>query len=233
MNKMAVFVEGQTEQIFVEKLLREIAGEKNLRIELRLARGGAKTKRRIRQLRAAEDDSGQEFFVLIVDCGADSRVASDVREQYESLVKAGYTAIVGVRDVYPQPRAAIPHIVRLLNYGQKTIPIQVVFVLAVMEIETWFITEHDHFSQIDLSLTPAFIHARVGFNPETDDIEQRPHPAQDLHDIYALVGMSYTKDRSTVQNTVNCLNYARLYLELPDRYASLKTLVDSIDSFLN
>jgi hypothetical protein len=219
---MAIFVEGQTEQIFVEKLLREIAGEKKLLIELRLARGGAKAKRRIRQLKAADPRAGQEFFVLIVDCGADNRVASDIRDQYESLVKAGYTAIVGVRDVYPQPRADIPNIMRLLNYGQKTIPMKVVFVLAVMEVETWFTAEHTHFLLVGPALTPAFIQSRVGFNPVTDDIEQRPHPAQDLHDVYALVGQGYAKDRTTVQNTVNCLDYARLYLELPDRYASLR-----------
>lgn len=34
MKKLAIFVEGKTEQIFVEKLLREIAGQLNISIEI-------------------------------------------------------------------------------------------------------------------------------------------------------------------------------------------------------
>jgi hypothetical protein len=33
-KKLAIFVEGQTEQIFVRKLLEEIAGKKNIRINI-------------------------------------------------------------------------------------------------------------------------------------------------------------------------------------------------------
>ncbi|KKK76890.1 hypothetical protein LCGC14_2859110 [marine sediment metagenome] len=35
MNKLAIFVEGQTEQAFVRTLLEEIAGTKNIHIEER------------------------------------------------------------------------------------------------------------------------------------------------------------------------------------------------------
>lgn len=47
MNKMAVFVEGCTEQLFVEKLVIEIAGRKNVQVELRKVRGGKTTRRRM------------------------------------------------------------------------------------------------------------------------------------------------------------------------------------------
>jgi hypothetical protein len=35
MSKLAVFVEGYTEVVFVDKLIEEIAGESNIRIEHR------------------------------------------------------------------------------------------------------------------------------------------------------------------------------------------------------
>ena len=40
MKKMAIFVEGETELRFIDRLIREIANEKNLRIVLERAFGG-------------------------------------------------------------------------------------------------------------------------------------------------------------------------------------------------
>ena len=45
MNKLAVFVEGYTEVVFIERLIEEIAGKQNVRIEHRKIRGGATTRR--------------------------------------------------------------------------------------------------------------------------------------------------------------------------------------------
>ncbi len=72
----------------------------------------------------------------------------------------------------------------------------------------------------------------VGFDPSTEDMEQRSHPAGDMDTIYRLVGKQYSKSKEVVQETVKVLDYARLYLELPDRYASLKQLVTHLSRFL-
>jgi len=40
MKKIAFFVEGQTEQLFINKLLREIAGHKNIAVKLYQLIGG-------------------------------------------------------------------------------------------------------------------------------------------------------------------------------------------------
>ena len=233
MNRLAIFVEGQTEQAFAEKLLVEIAGTNRVRIEKRKARGGRKSKRRMRLLEAAAIDSGEQYFVMIVDCGEDDRVKSDIRERYDGLVGAGYHAIIGIRDVYPHKRADIPTLRRGLQYRLKTAPIQVLFVLAVMEIEAWFIAEHTHFAQISEQLTMARIKASLGFDPSTDDTELREHPAQDLHDIYRLAGCAYNKTKTNVQRTVEVLDYARIYLDLGQKVSDLQALVDHIDDFLS
>ena len=74
MNKLAVFVEGLTEVLFMDKLIEEIAGEHNVLIEHRAIRGGTTTKLTTRLIKAARPNTGQKYFVLIYDCGADNSV---------------------------------------------------------------------------------------------------------------------------------------------------------------
>ncbi len=233
MNKLAIFVEGQTEQIFVKQLLEEIAGAKKIRIETRKASGGRKGKRRLHLLQASRLDSGERFFVMIVDCGQDERVPSEIRDRYDGLVKAGYQAIIGIRDVYPEKREAIPKLRQYLPYRIRTDPVEVLFVLAVMEIEAWFIAEHTHFRRISEMLTMERIRAANGFDPSTDDVTLRDHPAADLDNIYRLTGYRYRKSKTHVERTVNVLDYAKVYLELGERLNDLQQLVDHIDVFLS
>ena len=70
MKRLAIFVEGQTEQIFVSKLLREIAGKKNILVEEQIANGRA-GKRFITVLKASSSQTNEKYFVLIRDCRND------------------------------------------------------------------------------------------------------------------------------------------------------------------
>jgi hypothetical protein len=234
MNKLAIFVEGQTESIFAERLLREIAGG-GMQIEQREARGGGRSgKIRAFDLEPRSGDTGPKHYVLIYDCGGDSKVKSDVLEQYDSLVRNGYQAIIGIRDVYPNfSYDEIPQLRSGLAYGMKTKPVEVVMALGIMEIETWFISEYTHFERMNPILTLERIHAEVGFNPRDDDVELRPHPAGDLKAIYALACLSYNKKKAVVERTVDTLDYARLYLKLGEKHPDLQHVSDCIDGFLS
>ena len=172
MNKMAVFVEGCTEQLFVEKLVIEIAGRKNVQVELRKVRGGKTTRRRMPRVKPMGADVGQEYYVLIVDCGGDEAVKSRILEEYDNLARAGHRLVVGVRDVRPRiNRAEIPEFRRRLPLKVKTQPIRVVFVLSIMELEAWFLSEYTHFSRLYVPISPAQVRAWLGFDPSTDDME--------------------------------------------------------------
>ena len=152
---------------------------------------------------------------------------------YDGLVAQGFETILGVRDVYPDTTYAnIPLLRNGLRLYLKASPIEVKFVLSVMEIETWFIAEHTHLQKLHSSLTPSLIKSRLGFDPSTDDIQLRPHPTEDLDNIYHLAGLKYAKNKNRVQRTVNVLDYERIYLELPAKLPDLKTLVDTITKFL-
>ena len=59
MKRLAVFVEGQTEQLFAERLIREIAGQANIRFELRSIRGGTNARRQTRLLQSIPADAGE------------------------------------------------------------------------------------------------------------------------------------------------------------------------------
>src|SRR5438105_9904017 len=100
MKKLAVFVEGQTEQIFTEKLFREIAGD-DVRIVKRQMSGGTSGDLAILELGGSSIDVQHKFFVLIVNCGADNKVKSAIRDDYDNLVERGFSAIIGIRDVFP------------------------------------------------------------------------------------------------------------------------------------
>jgi hypothetical protein len=231
MNRLAVFVEGYTELILADKLITEIAGGKRVRLERRRIRGGATRRRTMRLLDAIEPDTGQEYYLLLVDCGGDDSVKTRIREEYDNLARAGYRTVIGIRDVRPIDRADIPKLEHSLPLNVKTAPIRVFFILSIMEIEAWFMAEHTHFVAIDARLTPVFIQANMGFDPSIDDMELRDRPADDLNSIYGLVGQTYAKHRSV--QTVNAMDFARVYLELPPRYPYLQLLVTNIDQFLS
>src|SRR5437588_12058313 len=102
MKKLAVFVEGRTEQLFVEKLLEEAAGKKQICIEKRQAFGGQNSKRSLKTLQATVFNPNHRYFAQIVDCGTDNRVKSDVVDHYDGLVAAGFQTILAIRDVFPE-----------------------------------------------------------------------------------------------------------------------------------
>ena len=121
-----------------------------------------------------------------------------------------------------------------LRFGMKTKPIEVVFALGVMEIETWFLAEHTHFARVSPELTTELIKEKLGFDPSVENPEGRCHPSRDLHDIYCLVGFAYDKSKSNVQRTVDRLSYESLYLKATGHTIfDLETLIDSIDGFLS
>jgi hypothetical protein len=228
-KKLAIFVEGQTEQMFAERLVNEIAGKHKVSIQKDQIRGPSRHV----HLKGRHANQAQEYFVLIFDCGTDNRVKSDIRDNYDSLVSNGYDGIVGIRDVYPEvDYSQIPMLRAGLQFKMRTKPIKVLFALGVMETETWFIAEHTHFLRLDGKLTTSYIHSHLGFDPSHDDLERLPHPAGSLDAIYRLAGLSYDKNKVTVQRTVEILDYAYIYCSLVEKFVDLSALIEAIDAFL-
>jgi hypothetical protein len=233
MHKMAIFVEGQTEQCFIVELIRAIADSRHIQIDTVKAFGGGKQARQFVTVQATGPDPAKKYYVLVLDCSNDDRVLSDIRDQYSSLINAGYSAIIGIRDVYPSSPTDIPTIRSDFTTFAPQTPIQPQLILAIMEIEAWFLAEHTHFFRLDGRLTLAAVNAALGYDLSVHDMQQISHPSADLRIAYGLVGLGYNKSRKHVQRTVGVLDYARYYLELPARIPDLQALINGIDKFLS
>ena len=70
MKKIAFYVEGQTEQFFINKLLIEITGKKNIQIELQQFQEVGKPTKSVYPKTAANPQNPQHF-TLIFDCMGD------------------------------------------------------------------------------------------------------------------------------------------------------------------
>jgi hypothetical protein len=232
-KKIACFVEGQTELIFVEKLFQEIAGYKKIFIETYKFQGGKAN--RIIQPHKSSTIKDAPFFVLLYDCGCDAHVVSDIRKQHESLTNKGYEKILGLRDLYPKSLSEKGQVEGGIKGWLKLVQpmgIPIYITLAVMEIEAWFLAEWHYFDKLDNRLSPDFILQKLGLDLRNIDVKQRLHPSQDLDEIYRLVSRNYDKSEKNSQEIINNLDYEFLYLDLVKSVNQLKKFIDEIDSFL-
>lgn len=233
MKKLAIFVEGQTELWFVDRFIRELIQLPKLHLVLKSAIGGGRMVRRFDVLRDTGAGPTAEFYIQIVNSGSDGRVGSDIRDAYDGLVKQGFCSIVGIRDVYPLPKADISKLRSGLRYRLKTNPVVVDFVLGIMEVEAWFLKEHSHFQRIHSAITVQRVAQELGFDPACDDMQDRPHPAADLHDVYALEGLAYTKSQAEVSRTLGALDVSMIYLSRGMGIPDLQQFVSVLDNFLS
>jgi hypothetical protein len=232
-KKLAIFVEGQTERIFITRLLQEIAGYKKVSVEVYQVRGD-KANRKIQPLKSNLIEVAP-FFILLYDCGCDSHVLSDIKKQHNSLTNNGYEKILGLRDLYPEPlknRTQVENGIKgfLKTFQKNGIPISMI--LVIMEIEAWFLGEYSFLTKIDSCLTSNFILHNLGFDLNALDVEQIPHPSEALNKIYQLIQRSYDKSETTVEEIASLLNYEFMYLHLVDKIKQLKQLIDAINLFL-
>jgi hypothetical protein len=242
MKKIAFYVEGLTEQFFINKLLVEIAGKKNIEIEW----DTVPVNRKIIIPKTIPQPSDPLYYALIYDCMGESNVQSKILENYPDLISAGYSEVIGLLDLYPRDRTGLAEFENeLINgirnkKGQliiKPLPDHASIVIAVNEIESWFLAECSHFQKIDNNLTISKISSNLGFNPCVDDMTLRSHPAKDLHDIYQLVDLAYLdgngkKRKNRIERTVEHLDYPDIYLNLPKKITKLNDLISKIDAFL-
>jgi hypothetical protein len=231
MNKMAIFVEGYTEVVFIDKLIREVAEKNAVLIQRRRIAGGTNCPRTNFQIQAEGPHAGQQHFVVIHDCGGDTAVKSRMTEEYPLLARSGYSQIICIRDVYPDfAHAEIPNLEKGLPLFVRTEPIVVDFILSIMEVEAWFLAEYSHFPTIDAKITVPAIIAACGFDPVNDDMRLRSTPAKDLNDCYAIGGKTYEKWNA--QLTTEALDYTHIYVALVEKFPYLKKLCDIIGTFL-
>jgi len=225
-NKIAIFVEGPTEQKFVLKLLEEIVGVGNITIET----GDARARIRKAILRSANNNS--KYFALLYHCHGDEGVKSRIKDNYKDLCDAGYSIILGLRDLFPLTKIDLGKVIENNNIGVNFDNVPVSITISVLETEAWFIKESSHFIKLDDRLTSEHIQQELGLDLEYLIAEDIETPSKTLNEIYSLVGLSYNKKSWSVQLTVDQLDYCEIYLNLKVEIKALGLLINNINNFL-
>lgn len=228
MKKLAIFVEGNTELVVIEQIVFEVAGRLDVNIQRHKLHGDKTLVLRDRGVQRND----ARFHVLITDCGGEDQVKSAILDRQLSLTAAGYHRVLGVRDVYPtHKRSELGRLRRAVQTGLDIYPIPAHIVLAVMEIEAWFLGEWTHFTHVDPMLTTTFIHTKTGFDFPNISVEEIAAPAKLLNEIYTLVGKSYKKKDKDAHGIASRLDYTRLYIEARKNLPSLDEFLSHLDAF--
>ena len=225
-KKFAVFVEGLTEQEFTIRLLTELAGKHGITFEVHRQHKGQLS---FSELRSHE---APVVHVLVANCCNDGQVKSQIKDRHQSLKLAGYSLVIGLRDIYPFGHDDIAKLQAGLLVGlpcDDDLPIHIH--LAVLEIEAWFLEEVKHFVRIDENISMDDVIA-CGFDHAKIRASELSHPAETLSKIYQSVGKGYSKNKRQVQRTIEALDYEELYVNTCQNAPSLKNFISSLEAGL-
>ncbi len=210
MKKTVIFVEGQTELIFVrEYLLKWFEWHVDLECT-KLARYG--------DIEYAEynfpNPTAEQHF-QIIDVGNDTSVLTKILKYEKRMRELGYDKLIGLRDMYSEIYKMRSHtynkdLVEVFKNASNdeiqyraSEPDSIDICFAIMETEAWFLGHYELFERIDSRLTTAFIHQNLQIDlttidPETDVF----HPYPVVGKIFGLVELSYKKRQEDVNKIV-------------------------------
>lgn len=210
MDKCAIFVEGQSEQIFVRELLlrRYCWDARNIAVRC--------YKLQSEVFETAEYDFGDddaEHFYQIVDVGNDNKVLSAMTKRAPKMNESGFTQIVGLRDMYCRVyREMSPHcvsrelneefinnaneLIRDMNLSETT---RLHF--AIMEVETWMLALLEkwkgNISDEDIAL----------YFDSQAELENIFHPAAVMKNITEKTGEPYEKHKTQVNSIMSNIEW--------------------------
>ena len=234
MKKLAIFVEGLTEQILVRHMLQSVLSRNRIAIQSVKITGGHNVRMSFTVMKAAHIERDTDYFVLVYDCGGETNVKGYLMAHHDKLVSNGYGMILGLRDVYPNfSREEIGKLIRGLNYKIPQKGARTHIILAIMETEAWFLGEYRHLKKVSRTLTPEFIQKHLGFNPKIENMEERERPADDMKAVYHLVGHDYTKKRDKLNAVVSKLDFEYFTHGLARRMPSLEHFIRNLEIFFN
>lgn len=232
MKKLAIFVEGLTEQILVRHMLRAVFERNRIAIQTVKITGGHNVRMSFTVMKAAHVENLTDYYVLVYDCGGETNVKGYLMAHRDKLVSNGYKMIIGLRDVYPNfEREDVGKLLRGLNHKLPQKKARTHIYLAIMETEAWFLGEYKHLRKVSRKLTPEYVEKHLGFNPRTENMEERDHPTDDMKAAYQLVGQDYTKKRDRLNAVVSKLDLQFLTHELAKKMHSLGKFANELEGF--
>ena len=212
--KIAVYVEGQTELIFVREFLRKWFDYDPSQVgfrcyELRSIEPGYPTE-------YSFGDENAVRFYTIVNVGCDTRVLSKALDNAPKYQNLGYDRMVVLRDMYSDEykKLLAGHVIdsalnaRFMTGARKTISNKgfdgfIHSHFAIMEVEAWFLGMGWYFEKEHSSLTQDNLLSELDFNLGDDPEEKEFHPAARLKKIYNHIGKDYDKHAHEVNSIMS------------------------------
>ncbi|MFN3253833.1 hypothetical protein [Roseibium album] len=226
MTKIAIFTEGQTELLFTCEVIKQLA--ESSRIFIRSHRKNGRGDKLIKiDLGSEGDEHDHKFYFQILDCGSDEQVLPTIVDEYETLVSADFSHIIGLRDLHPHAREDLHKLQASIKKFSPKGCIEPLIVISVMEVEAWFIAENCHFPKIDETLTVRSIKEQKSIDVELNS-ETFDSPSVTLDEIYQLVGKSYGKAKAEVLETVGALDVREYFGSAGARAETVKPFVGRI-----
>jgi len=232
MKKIAIFLEGKCELLFVEALIKTIADINHVSIE-KIESSGGTGKRNFTIIEAKPINKKTKYYLLLYNCGNDKQVKSDIRDQYESLKKAGYCKIIGIRDVYPDATLEDLNLLRsglISGFEHHDFPF-VIFCLGVMEFEAWLLAEYTHFNRFNPNITSERIIKELNIHIEEQNYSSIPRPSKILSDIYWLEKISYDKSQATINNILSTIDFEFIKNHVSQKFDDLRILYKELNEF--
>ena len=222
-RKVAVFVEGQSEYVFVRDFLCRWYDYDSsvLGIECFSLRSD-----RYNSEPYPFGNRESINYYQIVNVGNDRSVLSKMLKEAPRLQNVGFHQIIGLSDMYSD----LYHVQTKercidLSVNQKFIDEHqnslntslqrdlLSYHFAIMEVEAWILGMYQFLQQVDPSLTPQFIMSKLQIDLTGDPEISFYHPAKILDEIYHLTGIQYGKHLSEVTAITSQFSkddYARL-----------------------
>ena len=225
-RKVALFVEGMTEQVFVRDFLLKWYDWDTNRVGIDCYKLYSDSQSTAPY---TYGNNESENYFQIFDVGNDAKVLSVILSRADGLQKAGYSMVVGLRDMFSEAYT-IKTIMRngsrtidqdlndrfiqgvndVINNNSKDISIHIQF--AIMEVEAWLLGMPKFFEQLS------------GINDPESDIY---HPAAKLEELRQAEGLTYQKHREEIEGIMGSISKED-YLALIDsgRCKSFKNFAD-------
>ena len=206
MKKIAIFVEGQGEQIFIRNLLFHLIDPS--KFSFRCVKLCAGT---VRDALYQFQNPNAEIHFQILNVQGDGGVLGAIRELEELLFSKGFTRIIGLRDMYSEAYRkrsreiddqVTQEFVDRTNetIAQMSNAERIRLHFSIMELEAWWLSMYNLFSKIDARLTQRFIEEELSYDlSKIDPQKVFFHPAREVEKIFELIGSRYDKSRDDVE----------------------------------
>ena len=208
MSKVAIFVEGQSELIFLRRFLPLVLGWEKISFRCFKLYGDNVIDARFDYL---NEHAEVHFFILNVS--GDEKVLSAVKEREKRFIQQGYEKIIGLRDMYSEkyckrsPRRIDENVtIAFIENTHKEIakmsePARIKMHFAIMELEAWFLGMYNIFERLNSALNINYIEENLEFNLSTIDPQTKFFkPADIVDNILELVGLRYKKSEHDVES---------------------------------